>query len=667
MLAAFLVLIALFGLFLNWPRIPAGSLIAFLSHGFQAEKNVFDFLKEFSQGAFTRIDGIIVIAVSVIIFITLFLHTTKTLVYIRSVILFIITALLGTELLVAVKGGSHLYAYAGLLYTTMFFALAFLASIFKLGSEKSLRSTIQGKPMTESQALTQSLMKTISMAAMSVKVKIIPNDTVNQEWQKGEEKTFEKFEINIGRDKNWADVVLGDNWRVVSRRHGKIMVVGNSLFYTPIAQKYAFAINNTPYTTATQLPNNAELSLVSGFGPTFKIEYESEKKSIFHPKTVSRTAQLMHNEYKKLQTTMRVFVVIALLGIPAFGGFSQIQAIAWSNKLSSYRKDVANLNSKIADLKNTYLAYMDSLNSVKNEIAKKKEEIERLKQVSSRKDRRIRVLKNEVDKLKQKLEELSNRGETKEALNEVRDIVKDIDNFTKTQSIPSVFPIVTIFQEDDSIKESAGTGFFAYNNKGEVYAITIAHVLGGIDNTKAIAFIGLNRTYIDNPTDLSEDVKDLLAKGFQKDIDIEELGKELVKKRILPISVSEWKFSNRIDFKKYSDSVAYFKLPAKIAKEVATPFKLSNSVKEGDFVGVIGYPSWTRAHTAGLIIDVEIDYVKIFAQTYHGYSGSPDFIVNPSVRDSCFNVVAIEQSIVFSGSENETYGLSFRIPEEIIK
>ena len=135
MLAVFFVFLGTIGIFLNWPIISQG-VFTQLTHPAVTNPLALSFYK-FSQG-FTRPDGKIIIIITIVIILSAFLRTTKTLLNLRSIILAAVSAMLTGEVLIVLGSDYPLYSFTGLIFTAVFFILSFVVTLLKIGSTRSL-------------------------------------------------------------------------------------------------------------------------------------------------------------------------------------------------------------------------------------------------------------------------------------------------------------------------------------------------------------------------------------------------------------------------------------------------------------------------------------------------------------------------------------------------
>lgn len=459
MLTIFLVIFGVIGLFLNWPILNEG-FFKLITTPFNIDFITLSF-KQYSMGIF-RIDGLIVVGTSFIVLITAFLHTTKTVINLRIFLLALNSAVLSAELFSVIKLDFPFYSYPGLLYSLVFLLLAFTAAVFRIGSLKSFKSTFIGKPMSESQVFSKSIGNLIGNITTSQGVRIIAEDNIQPEFKKGEIKEYEVEEIRIGRDPGWANLVIGNEWEAVSGKHGILRVIGETTFFEPLSDHYSFAVNGTPCKKSTELKNNSELTLVSGYGPKLTIERYAKNHSLLHPRTMVRAGEIARDEFKRLQTTFKVLLVLAFLALPLLWFFLHIQKSGWENYMAEVKNKNETLNRQLQE---------------QGELIRKSE-AETGKQQS------------EIYKLRKTITQLQKEGKTKEkqlaaAMRKYRDMggeeseaatAEGLENFARVvdvkfcmQRTGILFPYITIFN-NGQIK--TGGAFFARGKNGAPYILT---------------------------------------------------------------------------------------------------------------------------------------------------------------------------------------------------
>jgi len=713
MLAILFVIVGIFGVFLNWPIIESGIFRSLTGVSGNNIHTILAIIKEFSQG-FSRPDGIAVIVVSVIVVFSIFLHTTNIMIGIRSFLLAFISLMLIGELFTALSKGYPLYSYTGLLYTCFFFIIAFFASVLKIGSKKSLNSTIQGTPMTESQAFTQGIRETIDAAASVIKISLTALDDISSDWLSGQVKVFEKPRINIGRDPSWANLKIGSKWNTVSRQHGTLSSIGGSVFYNQVSRKYSFAVNDTPYQNSTDIPDGSIISLVSGYGPKFKINYTQKRLPVAHPKTLSKTTQIAVDEFKKLQSTIKAFVIIAFLSIPIFGFFTVLQTSTWKGAVAEVYKEKKKVesklkvvNSKLLKKKRVVEKLSRKLDKINNEIKKKEEELKKLESAIEEKDKEITALerekeealkraeevekkssseiekirrekeeaikkaemekkryKAELEKKKEELEkqkrEIENSSDIKNILEEQKNVLASVDELYLSQKVPVVFPILMTSKSLISKKGGsfcAGTGFIAKDSSGNLYIFSARHVVYDLENgEKAIAFLGFDRKYARNPESFKDKLDEMISSGKLSKKSLKSISKELVKENILFTTSELWSY---VDVSSMSDCTAYIKMPSSGNERGLERLKeiiptISKDIKKGDIFGIIGYPSNVRSHTVGLVSSVNEYYFEGFIQAFHGFSGGPALKIETKGNDDVIiRVIGVTSAIAISSSHRE--------------
>lgn len=476
MLSVFLVIFGSIGIFLNWPIIKEG-LFKILTTPWNTEKVIFS-IEQYSSG-YSRLDGDIIIGISVIILISSFIRTTKTLLNLRILFLTIISAILAAELFTVIRLEYPFYLYTGLVYSAIFYLLAFVTALLRIGSMKSLNSTFMGKPMSESRVFSQTFSKFLNNASKVLQLKFTAEDDIRSDWNTGVQKEFENKEIKIGRDHDWADLRIGSKWGLVSNKHAIIRIIGNSVVYEPVSGHYAFAIDGTPHTAPREISSEAKLSLVSGSGPHFKIGHNLRDYSIMHPKSILRAGEIAKDEFKRLQTTFKILVVMVFLAIPLLWIFSGTQK--------------KHLNDYISKIKHKNEQY-------NGELKEKIQEINELDKVTKKSKAEISVLRKkiknleemgytdgyEVERTREKIEKLKDTTLNKSISKEIKKFAKIVNIKFTSQRISIYFPFIAFKDRD---KVSTGTAFFLKERSGKISMATEKALVFSDQNKK------LNRAY----------------------------------------------------------------------------------------------------------------------------------------------------------------------------
>jgi hypothetical protein len=459
MLAVFVILFGSIGVFLNWPVFRDGIFRLLTSPW--SENSLFFAIQQYSHG-FSRPDGIVVIGLSLVILLTAFIRTRRFVLNLRILLLVIIMAIMASELFTVFQLKFPLYSYTGLLYSGLFYFFALVSAIFRFGSMKSFNSTFMGKPMSESRVFSQTFSQVLGRVSGSLQINIEAVDQISPDFNQGKENLFGSAEIKIGRDKDWADLVVGDQWDMVSNRHGIIRAIGNSLVYEPLSGHYAFALNGNPYTVPREIPSSTRLNLVSGAGPVLTVSYRFQKQPLLHPKTMLRAGEIARDEFKRLQSTFKVLVIMVILGLPLLWIFSGIQKKALGNYIDGIKIQNEQFTRDLEEKVGT-------IEEMNRESGKTRDEIRRLKNRIKGLEQTERVNQDEVDNSRDRLDGLKNRNYSGKISLERQRVAKIIDIKLSSQRISIYFPAVTFFAEQ---KVVFGAGFFLKDRSGKYVLAT---------------------------------------------------------------------------------------------------------------------------------------------------------------------------------------------------
>ncbi|MCK4836938.1 MAG: hypothetical protein KAT17_09880, partial [Candidatus Aminicenantes bacterium] len=459
MLSLFFAIFGSIGIFLNWPIINKG-FFELLTKPWD-ETYLFDALNQLSSG-FSRPDGCIIIGISLLILFTAFIRTTKCLLNTRIILLAVISSIISAELFTVIQLGYSFHVYTGLLYSTIFYFLAFISAIFRFGSMKSFNSTFMGKPMTESKVFSQTFSQVIDQVAKSPTIRMIAEDDINSQWSKGIQREFSSFEIKVGRNEDWADMLIGADWGMVSGKHGIIRIIGNTMIYEPVTSHYAFGVNGNPFTAPKEIPNQSRLSLVSGMGPRLKIDYDFQKKSVMHPRTMLRVGEIARDEFKNLQTTFKILIIMVILGLPLLWGFSALQ----KKEMGDYVNQIKRQNTEFTlDLKEK----IGRLLQLNQESRKNQQEINRLKSRIKQLNESGGYEYDEIQASRKKINKLRNKGAPGKINQEIKKIAKIIDIKMSSQRISVYYPYIS-FSGNELMK--TGTALFIKNQRGKILIAT---------------------------------------------------------------------------------------------------------------------------------------------------------------------------------------------------
>jgi hypothetical protein len=457
MLTIFLVIFGVIGLFLNWPVLNEGIFKLFTT-----PLNIDQILlisKQYSIGLF-RIDGLVVVFSSFLILLTTFFHTTKTVINLRIFLLALNSAVLSAELFSIIKLNFPFYAYTGLLYSLLFLLLAFTAAVFRIGSLKSFKSTFIGKPVSESQVFSQSISRLIGNVAVTRGVRLKAGDDINTGFKKGEIKEFDVNEIRIGRNKEWANLIIGDEWEAVSGKHCILRIIGETIFFEPLSAHYAFGVDGAPHKKSLEIKNKADLTLVSGYGPKLKIEGYAKNHSLLNPRTMMRAGEIARDEFKKLQTTFKILLVMAFLALPLLWFLLNVQKGGWGNYIDQINSKKEELNRQLKDKAEQISKSEGTTETQRSEIDNLKKTIIRLQKEGKAKEKQVTAA------LRNYHEKGAENGQS--LLEGLEQFAKVVDIKFCTQRTGIIFPFITVFKNGQI---SVGSAFFAKGTKGKPYIL----------------------------------------------------------------------------------------------------------------------------------------------------------------------------------------------------
>jgi hypothetical protein len=459
MLSIFFTIFGSIGILLNWPVIEKG-IFRFLTKP-QGSGQALATIKEYCSG-FYRLDGYIIIAIALLILISAFMRTSKTLLNMRIIFLVIVSAIVSAELFMVIQAGSPFHQFTGLLYSSLFFLMGLVAAVFKFGSMKSFNSTFAGKPMSESRVFSQTFSQVISRVSKTLNIECRAGDDIDIDWKKDQIRQFTGNEIKIGRDRNWANMAIGSNWNTVSSQHGIIRLIGNSMIYEPVSSNYAYAIDGKPFSVPKEVPDQSRLSLVSGMGPEFTMQCQCKKNPVLHPKTMFRAGEIARDEFKRLQHTFKILVVLVLLALPMLWVFSSIQkrvAGEYVNEIMKQNQDFTReLKGKMDEISD-----LNRKNQTdRKEIGRLKNKISQIQQYGDGRDDESKASHGQI-KPSQK------SGSSKKVTKELKQLAKVIDIKMSSQRISVYFPFLTFFGDS---RVRSGSGFFINGRGNSMLLVT---------------------------------------------------------------------------------------------------------------------------------------------------------------------------------------------------
>lgn len=326
MLAVAAAILSALGVLLNWPQF-SGRL-------FQVFKS------DLSGGiiacgpGYGCAAGKTVLLVALLMAFTLFVRPSPKLLKFRSFTLGLLAAFLLLTTVQALRMQFPFYSCTGLLFSFILQVVAFMASALRIGAVAPMTSGSQPPVGSGNSLLLKSVFSGSAPGSQAKKLYVTSLDDLQEHWPSGTTKAFAKREITFGRDKQWADVHVGDAWGAVSNRHGKARVIGNSVFYEPIASHYAFALDGSPCQKAKEMRQGSTVSLVSGLGPRLKLELKEGGQDGDSILEVERKIEIMEDNAQLLGATLRNILILTLLSLALFGVFLALQRHAAEENFS---------------------------------------------------------------------------------------------------------------------------------------------------------------------------------------------------------------------------------------------------------------------------------------------------------------------------------------------
>lgn len=620
MLTIFLVIFGVIGLFLNWPVLNEGIFKLFTSP-LNIDQVVLIF-KNYSMGLF-RIDGLIVLFSSFLILITVFFHTTKTVINLRIFLLALNSAILSAEIFSVIKLDFPFYAYTGLLYSLFFLLLAFTAAVFRIGSLKSFKSTFIGKPVSESQVFSQSISRLIGNIAVSRGVRIRAGDNIAAGFNKGEIKEFDVGEIKIGRDKEWANLVIGDEWEAVSGKHCILRIIGETIFIQPLTEHYSYALDGIPSKKSAEIKDNAEITLVSGFGPKLKIEGFAKNHSLLHPRTMVRAGEIARDEIKKLHTTFKVLLFMAFLALPLLWFLLGIQKSGWENYIGQINSSKEELNRQLKDK-------ADQIRKSEGDTEKQQAEINKLKRTITQLQKEGETKEKQVEAALRQYHERGRKEGGQSLLQGLEEFAKVVDVKFCTQRIGIIFPLITVFKNGQI---AVGSAFFAKGLKGEPYILTERDKVYQRKNPGTSYLFLYTRTW-SNFAAFYEKLKTGNYTGKKKQ---KELATFLNINNVMEIPGKRWENLNLTNDNKIA-AVSIDGFPEYLRDDVPA---IDRRIAILDKVIFVGFRQGRKLYSSGLVKNIDASFIR----TGNKMSGNNDGgILLKVLRDGRYSLIGILES-----------------------
>ena len=617
MIAVIAFILALLGLFGTWPILSSKFWKTITGYNFIAgiESELHSRI-----GAYSSLDGWILILFSIVLIGMMFMVTTPTLLRIRRILIGSAWGFYFLELIAALNSNIQVQGFAGLIYVVLMLSIALGLAFTQWGSKSALVSSLQGQPTSEFDVASQTVTQIIKSATQSNKWRIeLKND--KDEIPSVKEITGAAM-LKIGRDTSWANIPISRDKTFVSRRHATFTPQPNGVIVRFEDAKYSMIVNGKLHKPSERmfLESQMELDveLVAGWGPFLRIQVVPVQRSVFHPKAMASVSDQIMRRYKNARSQIKAALFLIVLSVFGMGNLSMMATarVEALYKIKEHQLKEAklkinkvqkNLEEKVAQLK----GLQSKIESLQQEyIAAKK----RLEETAGQNQ----MLKSQVDSLKQALEDVSQKMHTidAETIHALEEQLQTLQDYILGKSIfLGLIPIT----RGNNIGASQGTVWIGkFNNN--YYIITADHVVFPED-------------YSENSI-TAKNVLLLVKKYKEGIIDTTNLKDE------------DFYVIDRTKFTRYRDvDVALLKIPnAGEYSDFAIPIELNienEIINQGNLVSWFGFPEGHyTAGTIGFCTDIDECCIICNTPTYHGASGGPLFKIDENGKITAFAVVS---------------------------
>ena len=620
MIAVIAVLLALMGIFGTWPVI---------EHGFWAKVTGFGYLKGIESELHTRIgayfapDGWILIVSGIILLGMMFMITTPTLLKIRRGVIGVVWGFFALELLNTIATPLKMDSYAGLIYTVIMLSIAFALSFTQWGSKSALVSSMQGMPTSELDVAKKTITEFIKGATQGHTWKVSYKD--DQEASPVTKEISGAGILKIGRDANWANLVISSDKTYVSRRHATLTPQPNGVIIRFIDAKFSMMVNGQLHKPDERmfLENqfNLDVELVAGWGPYLKLEVVPVRKSILHPQSVKNVSDQVLQRYKSARLQIKAALILILFSLLGVGNFSMMATGRMEALYNLKKQELLKTEGQLKKLKGQFqekLAELAELQNNLKQLQQKKAELEKKffeeKGKKEELKKQLDSLQAQLEKTKEKLE----KGNTRANVQALEEQVRALQDYYLGKSVFLGF--VPVEENDEIIGGAQGTVWIGRTNNN-YYLITADHVI--------------------YPEDYEEDIEGniqpvimLITRYREGEVDAKNLSKE----DVIPIERSKFTRFQEVDIAvlKLDDIGEYgrFAIPVHLGIE-------DSVVVAGNFVSWFGFPQGHYVSgSIGFCTDTEDCCILCNTSIYHGASGGPLFKIDNDGNIEAFAVIS---------------------------
>ncbi len=470
MIGVIAVLLSLFGLMGVWPVLKEPALMKALTWSPKADP-MLSLTGGMRLGwkVLTFPDGMILLVGAFFLLFTLFLPTSRGVVWMRRILIFVLMTIFGLELVMALSQNVPFSHLSGLLYTEFMLVVGWIFSLTNLGSHNAFMSTIAGMPksdfktmMEQGQTLLQEIRRTVQWHVR-----------VN-----GREQRISKDTLAVGRDPSWADVVIPEEHRYVSRKHVLLRPAGSKgISIEFVGARYSIRVNGELHKPEERVvmvyQPFCDLELVAGYGPSMRVEMQQKVASMFSAKTVTRAGSLVRDRYRLAKTQVRVAVMVLMLGV--MGG----ALMNWTTTVN-VMASLQHIHSLARKAQREFQEAQEKLERIRAQLRKVQEEREELEDALATERARRREIQAMLDSLQRVQDSLMQEAPQSvdfATLNEVgeRYFEKFIQGVVKCGLVIGA-------------KENSGTFWFG-NLNGKLALFTAAHV---VDNPYGFVLLSLD-------------------------------------------------------------------------------------------------------------------------------------------------------------------------------
>ncbi|MCK4944631.1 MAG: hypothetical protein KAS65_13695, partial [Candidatus Aminicenantes bacterium] len=314
------------------------------------------------------------------------------------------------------------------------------------------------------------------------------------------------------------------------------------------------------------------------------------------PKTMFRAGEIARDEFKRLQSTFKILIVLVILALPLLWIFTGVQKKVMGDYIDGIKKQNQDFTLELK-------GKMDRIGELDLENQDNQKEINRLKN-------RISQLKHygagsgeELGNSQSQIEKIKKRAADTKISGQIKRLAKTIDIKLSSQRISVYFPCLTFFGER---RARSGSGFFVKGRGGSIFLVTEKEMVMGNSsrkNTRTYLFV-----YPDSWKVFQQYHSTLIQRRQSVTVLHQQLKKKSSRYNLMVLDGRKWRSFGR----EFSGN-AIVAASIKNFPDYLLPYvpKADSAVSRSDRVIVYGFQSGKKIYSVGNIIKIASNMVRV--------------------------------------------------------